>query len=436
MTERAADPHRPAGVHGADTVFCVPGESYLAALDALGTTRADTPDLVSPRGGCGQHGRGVRKLTGRPGDLLRHRGPGATHASVGVIRRTRTRRRSCSCGPGGARGHAGRGPFRSWTIGGVQGRRKWAAQIDDAARIPEHVARAFSVSDVGPSGPVALALPEDVLADVRRRRGCPLPTCAGAPGRDQDLASLGAAGHGGAAARDRRWRWLVRAGGRGHRVLLRGERTPEAASFRCQDYVDNRSSATSGFHLTMGRTRRSCSPGRGRRSDRRGRRRLGSRHHGLHAGRCRVRGRRSCTFIPIGRARSRLPDRPADRVGPDGVRDRCTAAGPVDDRAGAAWAKRPRGLPPHLGKAAPGSGPRSGGGRRRSSPSPPGRRRLHMRGGELHGLGAPLLRVLAAIRRSLRRGPGRWATGSRRRSRRRRCSRSGRSSASQGTATS
>jgi acetolactate synthase-1/2/3 large subunit len=43
---------------------------------------------------------------------------------------------------------------------------KWAARIDDAARIPEYVARAYATAMSGRPGPVVLALPEDMLRDA------------------------------------------------------------------------------------------------------------------------------------------------------------------------------------------------------------------------------------------------------------------------------
>ena len=70
-------------IHGVDLVFCVPGESYLAVLDAL----HDSPiRLVSCRheAAAANMAEAYGKLTGRPGICLVTRGPGSTHASVGV----------------------------------------------------------------------------------------------------------------------------------------------------------------------------------------------------------------------------------------------------------------------------------------------------------------------------------------------------------------
>ena len=71
-------------LHGIDRAFCVPGESYLAVMDAL----VDDPaiDIVSCRheGGAAFMALADAKCTGRPGVVLASRGPGATNASVAI----------------------------------------------------------------------------------------------------------------------------------------------------------------------------------------------------------------------------------------------------------------------------------------------------------------------------------------------------------------
>ncbi|MGH8639552.1 MAG: thiamine pyrophosphate-binding protein, partial [Burkholderiales bacterium] len=71
-------------VHGADTVFCVPGESYLAALDAFHDHRDIRLIVCRQEGGVANMAEAYGKLTGRPGICFVTRGPGATQASVGV----------------------------------------------------------------------------------------------------------------------------------------------------------------------------------------------------------------------------------------------------------------------------------------------------------------------------------------------------------------
>src|SRR5262244_1651207 len=71
--------------HGADLAFCVPGESYLAVLDALYDAR-NSIRLITCRqeGGAANMAEAYGKLTGRPGICFVTRGPGATNASIGV----------------------------------------------------------------------------------------------------------------------------------------------------------------------------------------------------------------------------------------------------------------------------------------------------------------------------------------------------------------
>src|SRR5205814_6416383 len=72
-------------VQGADHVFCVPGESHLAVLDALYDVR-DQVKLVVCRheSGASNMADAYGKLTGRPGLALVTRGPGACNASIGI----------------------------------------------------------------------------------------------------------------------------------------------------------------------------------------------------------------------------------------------------------------------------------------------------------------------------------------------------------------
>ncbi len=91
MRKPAGTPPRSGGrilidqlvLHGVEVIFGVPGESYLAALDAL----RDSPiRFVNARheAGAANMAEAAGKLTGRPGVCFVTRGPGATHGSVGV----------------------------------------------------------------------------------------------------------------------------------------------------------------------------------------------------------------------------------------------------------------------------------------------------------------------------------------------------------------
>jgi acetolactate synthase-1/2/3 large subunit len=154
-------------VHGVDTVFCVPGESYLAALDALRDVQDRIKVVVCRHeAAAGNMAEAYGKLTGRPGVCFVTRGPGATHASIashialqdstpmimfiGQVERETLEREAFQ-----------EVDFRTM----FRPLAKWVTQIDDPRRIAEFVGRAFSTAVNGRPGPVVVALPEDVLAE-------------------------------------------------------------------------------------------------------------------------------------------------------------------------------------------------------------------------------------------------------------------------------
>jgi acetolactate synthase-1/2/3 large subunit len=152
---------------GCDRIFTVPGESFLAVLDAL----HDAPeiDLVVCRqeGGVAYMAEADGKLTGRPGVAFVTRGPGATNASVGVHTAFQDSTPMILFIGDVARGDRDREGFQEVDFAAMfRPLAKWAARIDDAARIPEYVARAYATALSGRSGPVVLALPEDMLRDT------------------------------------------------------------------------------------------------------------------------------------------------------------------------------------------------------------------------------------------------------------------------------
>jgi acetolactate synthase I/II/III large subunit len=153
-------------IHGADTVFCVPGESYLAVLDALYDANAIRLVACRQEGGAAMMAEAQGKLTGRPGICMVTRGPGATNASAGLhIAKQDSTPLILFIGQV-ARDTQEREAFQEVDYRRMLGPlAKWVAQIDDARRIPEFVSRAFHVATSGRPGPVALALPEDMLTD-------------------------------------------------------------------------------------------------------------------------------------------------------------------------------------------------------------------------------------------------------------------------------
>ncbi len=153
--------------NGVDTVYCVPGESYIAVLDALRDASGMRVVACRHEAAAAHMAEATGKLTGRPGIALVTRAPGATHASIGIhIARQDSTPMILFVGQV-ERGMQGREAFQEIDYAEVfGGLAKWAAQIDDARRIPELVARAFHVAMSGRPGPVVLALPEDVLTDT------------------------------------------------------------------------------------------------------------------------------------------------------------------------------------------------------------------------------------------------------------------------------
>ena len=152
-------------IHGVQNVFCVPGESYLAALDAF-YDRKIALTVCRHEGAASCMAEAVGKTTGRPGICFVTRGPGATNASAGIhIASQDSSPMIVFVGQVG-RHMREREAFQELDYRAVFGTMtKWATEIDDAARIPELVSRAFHVACNGRPGPVVIALPEDMLTD-------------------------------------------------------------------------------------------------------------------------------------------------------------------------------------------------------------------------------------------------------------------------------
>jgi acetolactate synthase I/II/III large subunit len=153
-------------IHGSTHAFCVPGESYLAVLDALYGAR-DTIQLITCRqeGGAANMAEAYGKLTGKPGICFVTRGPGATNASIGVHTAFQDSTPMILFIGQAAQSHLDREAFQEVDFKAMFAPlAKWAAEIREADRIPEYVARAFHTATSGRPGPVVLSLPEDVLA--------------------------------------------------------------------------------------------------------------------------------------------------------------------------------------------------------------------------------------------------------------------------------
>jgi acetolactate synthase I/II/III large subunit len=228
--------------NGVDTVYCVPGESYLAVLDALHDAHGVRTIVTRHEGAASNMADAYGKLTGRPGICFVTRGPGATHASNGVHTAREDSTPMILFVGQVERGFIGRGGFQEvdyrQMFGGLA---KWVTEIDSLERIPEIVAKAFSVALSGRPGPVVLALPEDVLFGEGTVSDAPavrVTQAAPAPDSMNELHALLAAAQ----------RPLVVVGGTGwddeasaaFKRFIVANNLPVAASFRRQDLFDNR----------------------------------------------------------------------------------------------------------------------------------------------------------------------------------------------------
>lgn len=151
---------------GCERIFTVPGESFLAVLDALHERSEIDTVTCRQEGGVAFMACADGAMTQRPGIGFVTRGPGATNASIGVHVAHQDSQPMILFVGDVARGMRDREGFQEVDFSAFFGPIcKWSARIDDPARIPEYVARAYSVAISGRPGPVVLALPEDMLCD-------------------------------------------------------------------------------------------------------------------------------------------------------------------------------------------------------------------------------------------------------------------------------
>ncbi|MCK1540956.1 thiamine pyrophosphate-binding protein [Bradyrhizobium sp. 179] len=230
-------------IHNTDTVFCLPGESFLAAIDALaGAGDAVRTIVARHEAGAAHMAEAYGKLTGQPGICFVTRGPGASHAAIGVHTAAQDSTPMILFIGQVARGMLGREAWQEVDFGQMfGGMAKWVVEIDRAERIPELVSRAFHVAVSGRPGPVVVSLPEDMLAEeVVVADARPYKRSAAHPGADQ-LLHLGEMI--GAAERP-----LVIVGGGGWntqactnlKTFVETFDLPVVAGFRRQDILDNR----------------------------------------------------------------------------------------------------------------------------------------------------------------------------------------------------
>jgi acetolactate synthase-1/2/3 large subunit len=228
-------------VNGVDKVFCVPGESYLAALDAF----HDVPEIqlviCRQESGAAMMADTHARLTGRPGVCFVTRGPGAANASGGLHIAMQDSTAMILLIGQIARNHREREAFQEVDYRRMFGQMaKWVGQIDDESRVAEYMSHAFHRASAGRPGPVVLALPEDMLCARTNPVALePAVEVQGHPGdadisqlRDlllnakQPLAIIGGGGWNDQACQD-------------FQAFAEANEIPVCVTFRCQDRIDN-----------------------------------------------------------------------------------------------------------------------------------------------------------------------------------------------------
>jgi acetolactate synthase-1/2/3 large subunit len=151
--------------HGLTHAFGVPGESYLAVLDALMDSKIDFV-ICRQESGAAMMAEAAGKLTGKPALCFVTRGPGMTNASAGLHIAQQDSTPMILLAGMVPRNFRYREAFQEVDARAVFGTMaKWVAEIDDPARIPEFIARAVRVATQGRPGPVVITLPEDMLVE-------------------------------------------------------------------------------------------------------------------------------------------------------------------------------------------------------------------------------------------------------------------------------
>ena len=229
-------------VHGVDTIFCLPGESYLAAMDAMHDAQNEMKIITCRQeGGVTNMADAYAKLTGKPGIAMVTRAPGACNASIGVHTAMQDSSPMVIFIGQVARDQEYREAFQEVDYHQFYGALcKWVVQLDDADRIPELVSQAFHRAMSGRPGPVAVAMPEDMLRDLTEVEDA-APFKIARPGAAQDdmdalrellagaekpIAILGGGG------------WSAEATANFASFAAANE-LPVSLSFRCQDFIDN-----------------------------------------------------------------------------------------------------------------------------------------------------------------------------------------------------
>ena len=229
-------------IHEVDTIFCVPGESYLTVIDALHDAQNEIKTVACRQeGGATNMAEAYGKLTGKPGVAMVTRGPGACNGSIGVHTAMQDSTPMVIFIGQVARDQEYREAFQEVDYHQFYGAIcKEVVQIDHAERVPELVSQAFHIAASGRPGPVAVSIPEDMqrdMADVADARAFTTVRSEVGPkamadfraqlaNSERPLMILGGAGWSEKACTD-------------IQAFSEANGVPVAASFRCQDLFDN-----------------------------------------------------------------------------------------------------------------------------------------------------------------------------------------------------
>ena len=228
-------------INSIDRIFSIPGESFLAALDALYDKPEIALTICRNEGGASYMAEAYGKLTGRPGICFVTRGPGATNASCGLHLALQDSTPMILLIGQIARKDMDREAFQEIDYRRMFGQvAKWVAQIEDANRIPEYLNRAFATATSGRPGPVVLALPEDMLTDITDAADAnPWQAMKVHPAKediDRTTEMLSQSKHPIIIVGGSGWSESTRLG---LQDFAEKSTIPVVNSFRCQDYFDN-----------------------------------------------------------------------------------------------------------------------------------------------------------------------------------------------------
>ena len=228
-------------IQGVDRVFCIPGESYLPALDGLYESGIQTI-VGRQEGGVAMMAEASGKLTGRPGIAFVTRGPGASNASAGIHIAFQDSTPMILFVGQVDSSHRDREAFQEVDYKKMfSPLAKWVAEIDNIERLPEYISRAFNIALSGRPGPVVLSLPEDTLFAKADIPDAPKANPSKQMVSEEDVNEV-------IDKLKRAKNPFIIVGGSGWSSeaaenlgkFAKSMGIPVGTSFRCQDYLDNR----------------------------------------------------------------------------------------------------------------------------------------------------------------------------------------------------